>query len=102
MTKTSDFYIDETSIAPVVRWKSNDRVPPKDCLDEMLSFGWITKQEFDNSNEERDIETKKAIDEYRKVMAEYVPSPEEIFEMRANFGEGATVVNVITGKSIQL
>ena len=36
--------------------------------------------------------------DYRESRKNHVPSAEERFEMRAAFGEGATVVNVITGQ----
>lgn len=39
---------------------------------------------------------------YRKAMENHVPSAEEMFEMRAAFGPGATVVNVLTGKRTKL
>jgi len=35
---------------------------------------------------------------YRKRMANHKPSAEELCEMRAAFGPGTTVVNVLTGK----
>jgi hypothetical protein len=35
-------------------------------------------------------------------MANHVPSSEELFEMRAAFGEGAEVVNVLTGRRTTL
>lgn len=45
-------------------------------------------------------ETMKAIEAYR---ASYTgPSEEELFEMRAAYGKGTTVVDVITGKKIRL
>ena len=91
------FYIDETVEAPVIRWKSNNNIPPLECLDAFLKVGYITKQEFDNSNEQRQIEVSARLEEYRKQMENYVPSAEEQYEMRAAFGAGAKVVNVITG-----
>ena len=48
----------------------------------------------------RDIENQKFFAEYRKNYKG--PSKEELFEMKAAFGEGTTVVDVITGKTIQL
>lgn len=45
---------------------------------------------------------KKALEDYRERMKNHVYSAEEMFEMRAAFGEGETVVNVITGEKIQL
>lgn len=47
-------------------------------------------------------ETSRWAAEYRARMANHVPSEEELFEMRAAFGQGATVVDVITGQTIQL
>jgi len=46
--------------------------------------------------------TSASIAAYRKAMENYVPSDEEMFEMRAAFGPGTTVVNVITGKETKL
>lgn len=36
--------------------------------------------------------------EYREARKNHTPSEEELFEMRAAFGEGSTVVDVITGQ----
>lgn len=46
--------------------------------------------------------TERVLSEYREAMKDHVHSPEELAEMRANFGPGATVVNVITGKKTKL
>ena len=50
----------------------------------------------------RDKEVHEELEQYRKEMANYQPSGEELMEMRAAFGAGATVVNVLTGNAIQL
>ena len=48
----------------------------------------------------RDEETAKVIEAYR---ASYTgPSEEEMFEMRAGYGKGTTVVDIFTGKKIKL
>ena len=48
----------------------------------------------------RDEETAKVIEAYK---ASYTgPSEEEMFEMRAAFGTGTTVVDIFTGKKIKL
>ena len=48
----------------------------------------------------RDEETAKVIEEFR---ASYTgPSEEELFEMRAAYGKGTTVVDIFTGKKIKL
>ena len=48
----------------------------------------------------REKETAKALDEYRKNVR---PATEEVLdEMRAAFGKGQTVVNILTGERITL
>lgn len=80
----------------VVRWNSNDHVPPADCLIVFEMAGC----EFDPKKSEavRKAETRDAINRYRESRRNYVPDAEERFEMRAAFGPGETVVDVITGQ----
>ena len=98
----SQFYIDETNSAtgPVIRWNSNDRIPFEDMLQNFVDAGWITAQELLNSVEQRQIEDAEAIAQYRKNYRG--PSEEDLFEMRAAFGAGATVVDVLTGREYTL
>nr|NDG05699.1 hypothetical protein [Oxalobacteraceae bacterium] len=91
------FYVDETSakFGPHVRWNSNDRVPFDDMLECFQHLGWIDLQTRENSTRARDADTAAFLAEYR---ANYRgPSEEELAEARAEFGAGATVVNVFTG-----
>jgi len=78
----------------IVRWKSNDRVPPSDCLGQWeglkLSFNYVGS-----------VLTGK--EETRAAIAAYRANPPELdaetrSEMRAEFGEGATVIDIITGR----
>jgi len=46
-----------------------------------------------------DEKTKKFLEEYRENMKDHEPDAEHMYELRAAFGEGETVVNVITGKT---
>jgi len=78
------------------RWKSNDRVP----FDDMLEDNGIDVETRGNCAIAR---TK----EQMEFLQEYIDNPppvtdEELYEMRAAFGKGETVVNVITGKRIKL
>ena len=95
--RKEDFYIDETDSAsgPVVRWLSNDRIPFGDMLAEFAHAGWISVQTVENSLAQRKIEDRIALEAYAKNYRG--PSEEEQFEMRAAFGPGAQVVNVLTG-----
>ena len=66
---------------------------------EILSFtSWRFSE--DATRAARDEEVSKFAAEYKKNQS--APSQEEIFEMRAAFGEGAKVVDVISGQVIQL
>lgn len=49
---------------------------------------------MDKTQQEKD----EAIERYIEARKNHVPSSEELFEMRAAFGPGAKVVDVITGQ----
>lgn len=72
-----------------------------DEIMQMLSF--VTdKINIEATEAAADEEAHRWAEEYRARMANHVPSEEELFEMRAAFGEGATVVDVISGQTIHL
>lgn len=48
------------------------------------------------------LPSEKALEEYRKKMENHHPDAEQMAEMRAAFGAGETVVNIITGQTIKL
>lgn len=80
------------------RWKSNERIPPQECLIKAGLKGAVLEMH----KKVEDEESLKELEEYRERMKDHVPSDEELFEMRAAFGEGETVVNVLTGQRVQL
>ena len=76
----------------VRRWRSNDRVvPPSIYTEAGLECSAAQKAAYD-------AETTAFLAEYRKAQKNRVLSDEERFEMRAAFGPGQEVVNVITGQ----
>ena len=77
-------------------WRSNDRPVPVHVYKE--AYIECPPEQIRAYEED----TAKSLAEYRKAMENYEPSEEELFEMRAAFGPGTTVVNVITGKKTQL
>jgi hypothetical protein len=97
--KKSEAYKDENG---VWRWKSNNRVPFK----EMLECWNLSDEEIEVSLKAKNVDYKASIKEYREAMKNHQPSREELFEIRAAFGvwnrTGKKLVNVITGKTIQL
>jgi hypothetical protein len=86
----------------VLRWKSNGSVPPQDCLDAFVEAGLGSKFDMKVTSQTRRKEEDASLADYRRRMANHVPSDEEMFEMRAAFGPGTTVVNVLTGKETKL
>ena len=82
----------------VVRWKSNGEVPPQDVLEIWADAGFSF--DFDESNKVREKEFAQFVKRYRKVNKG--PSAEDKSEMRASFGPGTKVVNIITGRTTQL
>lgn len=92
-------YIDSKG---VVRWKSNDNIPFEDKLQQFQDDGYITPHQRIVSNQKRTVETTRKLAEYREQMKNHVPDAEEMFEMRAAFGVGETVMNVITGQRYQI
>ena len=84
----------------VVRWTSNNRVMPKDCREILSHTAYRDLFSEEASRAAEDAETAAFLESYRKNYTG--PSEEEKAEMRAAFGTGATVVDVITGKRIRL
>lgn len=82
----------------VVRWKSNNSVPPDDCLAAFEEAG----SQFDRALAEAvsDRELGEFLEAYRRNPPVY--SGETLAEMRNEFGEGAEVVNIVTGRKIKL
>ena len=83
----------------VVRWTSNNRVMPKDCREILSHTAYRDLFSEEASRAAEDAETAAFLESYRKNYTG--PSEEEKAEMRAAFGTGSTVVDVITGKRIR-
>ena len=83
----------------IVRWKSNDSIPPYDLL---ILWNGAGNNEFslEKSIEQRIIEVSAEIEAYRKAQAGRVRTEEELAEMRAAFGEGTIVVDLISREKI--
>lgn len=88
MANIKDTYRDQDGI---LRWKSNDQVPPEDCLEEM----GIADEDLTRCRAARDQEIAEFLAEYRRNYRG--PSEEQLAEARAAHGPGVTLVNVITG-----
>lgn len=89
---------DATCEDGVLRWKSNGQVPFDDMLQLAQEIGLPV--DLDASRAARQTEQAAFLAEYRR--AQRSPSAEEVAEMRAAFGEGTTVVDVLSGRRIRL
>jgi len=85
----------------VYRWTSNGGVVPLDAADE---YGVTALAGYDRVVQAaaREREITAAVERYRAVRAARGYSAEERAEMRAAFGPGADVVDVLTGKRVRL
>ncbi len=84
----------------VVRWTSNNRVMPKDCREILAHSAYRDLFDEEASRAAEEDETAAFLESYRKNYKG--PSEEEKAEMRAAFGTGITVCDIITGERIRL
>lgn len=92
---TKDAIVEEDG---AIKWKSNGRYLMDDFCEKLEYAGYDFSREA--TKLARDAQNSRFIEEYRKSYKG--PSTEELSEMRAAFGRGTKVVNVITGETIQL
>ena len=96
----NQFETDAYVINGVVRWKSNNNVPPKEVLE---LWDYLNKDfSFNASMHAQENDTREFIKQYKKQQRNKTYSEEELHEMKSAFGEGTTVVDIITGETIKL
>ena len=95
--KTADKFMDAYVVDGIVRWKSNDRIPPQDILELWHYIG--EDFDYEKSLQIGDKETQRSIQNYRRQRAKQGYSQEELFEMKAAFGN-TPVVDVLTGRRL--
>jgi len=81
-----------------VKWKTSGNYLPEDTCKDLKEIGF--KFNVEATAIKREKQVHEDLIAYKERMKNYVPTPEEMYEMKAAFGEGATVVNLISGKSI--
>jgi hypothetical protein len=80
----------------VFYWQSNGRpVPPSSFKEAFVALPA-------GQQAAHDADQRAAIAEYREARKDWKPSAEEMYEMRAAFGTGKTVVDMITGQKVRL
>jgi hypothetical protein len=93
-------YFEETADGQVVRWMSNDTVPPLEILTELFIAGYITREIHFNSMNAKRADDAAFLEQYVANRRKFGYSAEEKFEMRAAFA-GETVVDVFTGEVVE-
>lgn len=84
----------------VGRWASNGQAIPDDCAAMFAALGLTPLLDAAATAAARQAETEKALAAYRANPPQ--ATGEHLAEMRAAFGPGATVVDVITGQAVAL
>jgi hypothetical protein len=65
--KAYEHWMDATYTDGVVRWDTNNKVPPKDIIEAFEVYGYITKDEAELSNSTHDNEIDyKSLERYMK------------------------------------
>ena len=95
--ENGELLIDEYGIA---YWKTNNHAVPADIA-YMGKYGGLPI-DLEMTKELEDRQAEQAISAYRERMKDHVYTEEELWEMRAAFGEGTTVIDAITGRKIRL
>ena len=96
MSQRDNIEVEEDGAA---KWISSGNYLPADVV-EKLTFAGADFFSAEVTAAKREAQTAAFLDSYRRNNKG--PSEEEKAEMRAAFGEGTTVVNVITGKKTRL
>ena len=96
MSQRDNIEVEEDGAA---KWTSSGNYLPADVV-EKLTFAGADFFSAEATAAKREAQTAAFLDSYRRNYKG--PSEEEKAEMRAAFGEGITVVNVITGKKTRL
>lgn len=96
----ADYVLGKINIIDGVAYNSIGRVVMDDMAEKIELAGLPIDREA--TADARAIEVEKSVREHREAMKDHQYSTEEIFEMRAAFGEDVKVVDVITCRVIQL
>lgn len=94
----TDIDVDDNGVAT---WKKSGNIVPDDFL-EKLDWAGVATINYERTKAEGKRRDEEFFKQYREQQKNRKYSEEELFEMRAAFGTGVTVVDVISGQTIQL
>jgi len=93
-------YENHTDANGVIRWNSNNSVPPRDILELAYLDGKISEQTLTISLATKSEEDDAFLKGYIAMRQNNGYSLEELFEIGASFDKGDIVVDVFTGQKI--
>ena len=96
VARMSEIEIEEDGAA---KWKSNGAYLPADVVEKLYVYGKVDSFSPEATNAKRERQTEETLNRYRNRST---VGPEEIGEMKAAFGEGTIVVDIITGRKYVL
>lgn len=100
--KQVDKYLKDITIENnTPRWTMGNGIP-RDILALLFVAGKINEAQHENGINFHQKQQEERLAQYIEQQKNREYTEEELFEMRAAYGKGATVVNVITGKKITL
>lgn len=83
-----------------IRWISSGNYISDDYCEKLEYGGYNFSREA--TKIKNDKQQSKFVEEYSERMKNYKPSEEEFYEMKCAFGEGAEIIDIITGQKIFL
>lgn len=81
-----------------IKWVSNNHYIPDDFCEKLEYAGYNFDRE--STRIKADKQSRENIQKYIANQKYYAPTEEQILEMRSIFGEGVTVVDVFTGRTL--
>lgn len=94
-------YENHTDANGVIRWNSNNSVPPRDILELAYLDGKISEQTLTISLATKSEEDDAFLKGYIAMRQKNGYSEEELCDINANFDPSETVVDVVTGQIIR-
>ena len=94
----NDFAIVEDDGA--IRWTTNGCYVPDDFCEKLEYAGYDFNRQA--TNDKRCIQKDEAISKYKKTIHKHKYTEEELCEIRSEFGNKQTIINMFTGKQIKL
>ena len=85
-------------------WKASGNFLPSECIEKLMHTPYKTVISAEATARAREKQDKKVIERYRQAQAKRSTEQraEEMAEMRAAFGTGSTIVDILTGEQFEI